>query len=341
MAFDQFGRLFAVDNDPDSRPPCRLLAHRRGRRLRLPVPQRPQGTAPFHGLERRAARVRWGWSPAPARPRAACSPTSRTTCPRITAGTLLVTSWGDHRIERYRLEPRGASFRAIMKPVVVGGEDFRPVGIADGTRWHTLYQRLGQQVVHAAWQGADLAAAAVGRASAEVPHRVTASDSPEAETELRGRARPRSADRDKDGRTRLSPSRSSCLESAIRAMAVRIMPANRFDLKAIAVADASPLVRAEAMRRLADPTAKDLFLKALDSDDPFIQQAARLGSEPSLTTDELVALAGAPRSRSASQRLGLAPDPPRLGSARGPRLLPRFLADADPLDPVRGDPVGR
>ena len=25
MAFDAFGRLFAVDNDPDSRPPCRLL----------------------------------------------------------------------------------------------------------------------------------------------------------------------------------------------------------------------------------------------------------------------------------------------------------------------------
>ena len=25
MTFDAFGRLFAVDNDPDSRPPCRLL----------------------------------------------------------------------------------------------------------------------------------------------------------------------------------------------------------------------------------------------------------------------------------------------------------------------------
>ncbi len=25
VAFDVFGRLFAVDNDPDSRPPCRLL----------------------------------------------------------------------------------------------------------------------------------------------------------------------------------------------------------------------------------------------------------------------------------------------------------------------------
>ena len=41
-----------------------------------------------------------------------------------------MTSWGDHRIERYRLESRRASFGAVMEPVVVGGEDFRPVGIA-------------------------------------------------------------------------------------------------------------------------------------------------------------------------------------------------------------------
>jgi hypothetical protein len=45
-------------------------------------------------------------------------------------GELLVTSWGDHRIERYHLTPRGASFSAEMKPVVRGGENFRPVGMA-------------------------------------------------------------------------------------------------------------------------------------------------------------------------------------------------------------------
>ena len=54
----------------------------------------------------------------------------RINLPEEYRGTLLVTSWGDHRIEQYRLEPRGASFRAMMKPVVTGGEDFRPVGIA-------------------------------------------------------------------------------------------------------------------------------------------------------------------------------------------------------------------
>src|SRR5207237_1391408 len=47
-------------------------------------------------------------------------------------GDLLVTSWGDHTIERYHLVPRGASFAARMQTVVRGGEDFRPVAIATG-----------------------------------------------------------------------------------------------------------------------------------------------------------------------------------------------------------------
>ena len=54
----------------------------------------------------------------------------RDNLPKIIAERLLVTSWGDHRIEQYRLKPHGASFRATMEPVVTGGEDFRPVGIA-------------------------------------------------------------------------------------------------------------------------------------------------------------------------------------------------------------------
>ena len=31
-------------------------------------------------------------------------------------GDLLVTSWGDHRLERYKLKPRGGSFVADMVP---------------------------------------------------------------------------------------------------------------------------------------------------------------------------------------------------------------------------------
>src|SRR5205807_5889554 len=51
-------------------------------------------------------------------------------------GNLLVTSWGDHVVERFQLTPRGASFGAKVSTLVRGGEDFRPVGVAtapDGT----------------------------------------------------------------------------------------------------------------------------------------------------------------------------------------------------------------
>ena len=46
-------------------------------------------------------------------------------------GDLLVTSWGDHRIERFRLAAAGgARSSAVLEPVIAGGENFRPVGIA-------------------------------------------------------------------------------------------------------------------------------------------------------------------------------------------------------------------
>ena len=45
-------------------------------------------------------------------------------------GNLLVTSWADHRVERYRLKEKGASFTSVREPFVQGGKDFRPVGMA-------------------------------------------------------------------------------------------------------------------------------------------------------------------------------------------------------------------
>ena len=45
-------------------------------------------------------------------------------------GNLIVTSWGDHRIDRFQLQPKGASFESVAEPFIVGGENFRPVGIA-------------------------------------------------------------------------------------------------------------------------------------------------------------------------------------------------------------------
>ena len=45
-------------------------------------------------------------------------------------GALLLTSWGDHFIERHTLTAAGASFVSRREIIVRGDENFRPVGIA-------------------------------------------------------------------------------------------------------------------------------------------------------------------------------------------------------------------
>src|SRR5262249_8397442 len=126
---DIYGRLFAVDNDPDAMPPCRLVhvveggdygfQFRYGRSGRHPFQawngELPgtlpyvsgTGEAPGQGLSYEAV-----GRPAEYR------------------GDLLVTSWADHRVERYVVKDKGASFTAGRKPFVQGGQDFRPVGLA-------------------------------------------------------------------------------------------------------------------------------------------------------------------------------------------------------------------
>src|SRR5688500_6341888 len=44
-------------------------------------------------------------------------------------GELLVPAWADHRVERYTLKPKGASFTAERKPFIQGGKDFYPSGL--------------------------------------------------------------------------------------------------------------------------------------------------------------------------------------------------------------------
>lgn len=129
LCFDWLGNLFAVDNDPDSRPPCRLLhvvhrgdygyRFRNGRKGLHPFTAwngELPGTLPMvAGTGEAPSGIVWCDHPA---------------WPAEFRGTLLVTSWGDHAIERYRPQPHGASCRAEREVVIAGDEDFRPVGIA-------------------------------------------------------------------------------------------------------------------------------------------------------------------------------------------------------------------
>ena len=129
VACDAWDRLYAVDNDPDSRPPCRLLhivpdgdygyRYRNGRK----------GVHPFtawNGELPGTLPMMAGTGEAPS----GVLSYEHDLLPAEYFGALLETSWGDHRIERFRPQRQGASFRATAEPIVTGGDDFRPVGIA-------------------------------------------------------------------------------------------------------------------------------------------------------------------------------------------------------------------
>jgi len=126
LAFDPVGRLFAVDNDPDARPPCRLIdvvaTGDYGYRFRF-------GRGGRHPLQC------WDGELPGTLPMAAG--TGEAPCNVVPFdGGLWVTSWGHNRIEVYEPRPHGASCRATGRIVVQGNHQFRPVDAspaADGS----------------------------------------------------------------------------------------------------------------------------------------------------------------------------------------------------------------
>ncbi len=114
------GAVFMVDNDPDSSPPCRLI----------------------HTVETGDYGYRFEYSRAGIHPLQAWDGELPGTLPMLAGtgeapcaviphrGFLWVTSWGDHRLERYRLMPNGASFAAEQEIAVQGDTYFRPTGCA-------------------------------------------------------------------------------------------------------------------------------------------------------------------------------------------------------------------
>jgi putative membrane-bound dehydrogenase-like protein len=112
--------IFAIDNDPDACPPCRLLdivpGGDYGFRFRY-------GRSGLHPLQ--------AWNgELPGTLPMVCGVDEAPTAIVALGGKLWVTSWGDHRIDSYTLAPRGASFSGQREVVVQGGDDFRPTGMA-------------------------------------------------------------------------------------------------------------------------------------------------------------------------------------------------------------------
>lgn len=125
---DLFGRIFAVDNDPDASPPCRLVHVVEGG---------DYGFQFRYGRSGRHIFQSWNGQLTGTLPMA--SGTGESPCeilsyesdglPPEYLGNLLVAAWADHRVERYELKERGASYAAERKPFLQGGKDFRPVGL--------------------------------------------------------------------------------------------------------------------------------------------------------------------------------------------------------------------
>jgi len=301
---DVHGRTFAVDNDPDASPPCRLMHVINGGDYGYQFRYGRSGRHPFQA---------WNGQLAGTLPMMAgvgegpCEVISYESdgLPGEYRGDLLVASWAEHRLERYRLEPRGASYRAERLPMIEGGDDFRPVGIAvapDGSLYITDwvlrdYKLHGRgRIWHVRMkeqpqperpdpQAQPLAAlASRHRRLRERAARTLASQGAEGRAELRKKVD------DRDARVRTA------------ALAALLVAGDaELDLRSVAKNDPEPTVQATAVRALAasgkpveeflDATSPQVLLEAvagitadeqnwprleklLDSDDPFLRRAA-------------------------------------------------------------------
>lgn len=131
LGFDGFGNLFALDNDADSRPPCRLLHVIRGGNYGYRFWLGRKGLHPYTSWDGElpgTLAMAAGTGEAPS----GLAAYEHHRFPEKYHGGLFVTSWGDNRLEFYRPTRNGSSFTARREIVVQGGEAFRPVGIAVG-----------------------------------------------------------------------------------------------------------------------------------------------------------------------------------------------------------------
>lgn len=114
------GAIFAADNDPGERPPCRLLHI---------VEDGDYGYQRAYGSEAHHPFVAWNGELRGTLPM--ILPSGEAPCGVVPLGRgLLVPSWGDHRIDFFRLTQRGASYRGERIELLRGTQYFRPGCIA-------------------------------------------------------------------------------------------------------------------------------------------------------------------------------------------------------------------
>jgi putative membrane-bound dehydrogenase-like protein len=353
VGFDAFGRLFAVDNDPDSLPPCRLVHIVDGGNYGYRYRNGRRGIHPFtawNGELPGTLPMLAGTGEAPS----AVVAYESDNLPAEYVGNLLVTSWGDHRLERYRPQPRGASFHAVREAFVQGGENFRPVGMAvapDGSLFASDWV-LQDYNLHGKGR--------VWRLSAKKPQLAERSQPPARAIHAVDRRMRETAARklldSPAGRQTLASLAANPEQSKprVRALALTALAASghlaparealrqdaRVDVRLAAVHalgdtakaadlnadEPSPEVRGEFLRHTLDPAVANTCWQLVSDGDAFLAEAARQGLfHLGLITPQLDLQKLSPQQRLAALlilREYRIPD--------GSKLLGQFLRDPDP-----------
>ncbi|WP_442506453.1 PVC-type heme-binding CxxCH protein [Novipirellula sp. SH528] len=318
LCFDAFGRMFLGDNDPGNRPPCRFLSiveggdygyRRRTLEPFIAINAEVPGTLPMTSST--------GESPT------GILAYESNLLPAEYRGSILVATWGEHRIDRYQLKRDGAGFTVKTEPMVAGGEHFRPAGIAvapDGSLYvgdwaDRSYPLHGKGRVWHITMKDTQSGNATNRSAKIQMDRLRSADLPTREDAARkllaagdtGKSQLAAAMQD-DANARVRSIALTALTSAgaitqaladraladpneaVREQAARTLPNQWIDLTNIVSNDTAPAVQAAALRRIADAGAETLILKTLGSDDAFLRQAATLALGQSVDTKRLLQL---------------------------------------------------
>lgn len=116
------GEIFAAENDPGSRPPCRLLHVVEGADYGF---QWVYGSAPVHPFV--------AWNGELRGTLGMVHPSGEGPCAVVELGSgVMIPSWSDHSIDYFPLTRKGAGYTSERIPLVNGSDFFRPVCMAQG-----------------------------------------------------------------------------------------------------------------------------------------------------------------------------------------------------------------
>lgn len=116
------GEIFAAENDPGSRPPCRLLNIIEGADYGY---QRAYGNAPVHPFV--------AWNGELRGTLGMVHPCSEAPCAILPlGGGVLIPSWSNHCIDYFPLNRLGAGYTSQRIELLHGSDFFRPVSMAQG-----------------------------------------------------------------------------------------------------------------------------------------------------------------------------------------------------------------